>query len=78
VWLPALKLDVVQLAWLPLSATAEQILVAPSLKVTVPTELGLVGEAVTVAVNVTEPPYVLGFTLLVTAVDVATVGAVVP
>ena len=46
---------------LPLSATALQIVVAPSLNVTVPTLLGLPAVAVTVAVNVTESPYVLGF-----------------
>ena len=67
-----------QVAWLPLNATAEQSVVPLSLNATVPTELGLTGEPVTVAVKVTDPPYVLGLVPLVTAVDVATVGAVVP
>ena len=45
------------------------------MKVTVPTPLGLPPVAVTVAVKVTESPYVLGFTPLV-RVTVVVVGRV--
>ena len=56
--------DVVHVAVLPLSATAEQSAVAPFRNVTDPTPSGLPPSAVTVAVKVTEPPYVEGLELL--------------
>ena len=64
--------DVVHVAVLPLSETGEhpEIAVPPSLKVTLPTPLGLLEVPVTVAVNVTGLPYMLGFELLVTVVVV--------
>ena len=67
------RVDVEHVAVLPLSATAAQIVVAPSLNVTVPTPLGLPPVAVTVAVNVKESPYVLGLApaVRVTVVAVA-------
>src|SRR5262245_2962595 len=44
----------------PVSGTAAHIVVAPSLKSTVPSLFGLPAPDVTVAVNVSELPYVLG------------------
>ena len=59
-WMPAARVEIVQPAVLPVSATSLQMTVVPDLKSTVPTPLGLLGEDVTVAVNVTESPNVLG------------------
>src|SRR5439155_20937412 len=66
-WLPAPSVEIEQAAVLPLSVMPEHVPIAvpPSLNVTVPTPLGLPPVAVTVAVNVTESPYVLGFAPLV-------------
>jgi hypothetical protein len=55
-WLPTMSEDVVHVAVLPLRETAEQIVVRPSLKVTVPAPLGFPTPEVTVAVYVRELP----------------------
>ena len=52
----AFSVDVEHVAWFPLSATALQRVVAPSVNVTVPSLFGFPASDVTVAVNVTEPP----------------------
>jgi hypothetical protein len=57
----------VHVAVLPVRATAEQIVAAPSLKVTVPMLLGFPAADVTVAVKVRESPYVLGLLPVVRA-----------
>src|SRR5437764_710286 len=61
------RLDVVQVAVLPLRATALHRVVAPSLKVTVPIPLGLPAADVTVAVKVREAPNALGLVPVVRA-----------
>src|SRR5829696_6690975 len=64
--------EVVHVAVFPLSETFEhpEIASVPSLNVTLPTPFGFPSAAVTVAVNVTGCPYVLGFEPAVRATDV--------
>src|SRR6266480_1481334 len=66
---PALSFETVQAAVFPVSATAEQpeIELTPSLNWTVPSLLGLPAPDVTVAVKVSEVPYVLGLDPVVRA-----------
>src|SRR3954454_3431137 len=72
---PAARPGVVQVAWLPLTAAAVQMVVAPSLKVTVPAP-EIAGVEVTVAVKVTASPYVLVLPLLLRVVAVVVLDAV--
>src|SRR6476620_11124779 len=57
-WVAAVNVEIEQDAEFPVSATALQIVVVPSLKVTLPSPFGLL-LPVTVAVNVTWSPYVV-------------------
>jgi hypothetical protein len=72
---PAARAGVVQVAWLPVTAAALQIVVVPSLKVTVPAP-EIAGVEFTVAVKVTASPYVLVLPLLLRMVPVEVLVAV--
>src|SRR5215210_2231847 len=74
-WVAAPSAEVEQVAWLEAFSVTLQSVVAPSLNVTVPFAPGLPSVAVTVAVNVTLCPYVLGLLLLDTVVVVARVAS---
>jgi hypothetical protein len=67
------SVEVEHVAVLPESATAEQRTLAPSKNVTLPTLLGFPGIDVTVAVNVSESPYVLGLVPVLSATAVLVV-----
>jgi len=73
-WLPSPSDERLWAAWpLPFNATPDANTVDPFLKVTLPEVTGVESAFTTVAVNVTIPPVVDGFTLLVRVVVVATV-----
>src|SRR2546422_10372103 len=66
-WIPAVRVEVEHVAVFPVRAALLHSTVAPSVNATVPTPLGFPAKEVTVAVNVSASPYVLGLVPVVSA-----------